>query len=240
MIRIRFRFRHGSSVVAAALVATTLAMLPAHGQDDSLHETIVSGLRWYFHWQKPLPSTKQFRCRASVFAENAFAYCDPGVETFDLTIGKAGDYGIGVILTTDEESAAAMRDHQKGPAKANYLIPVYAQDLAAYDVDPDVSKQWMKVTTSFMADTLQFYEKRGHHVRCLFPLVSRTDPFYEVYLVEGNRVDSVWLFQVNGKTLDDHPHWTYDIPHHNIPETAESHVADPTRWLATLPVSSGK
>jgi hypothetical protein len=29
--------------------------------------------------------------------------------------------------------------------------------------------------------------------------------------------------------------WTYDIPHHNIPEASQSHLGDASRWYASMP-----
>ena len=204
----------------------------------------MNGLRWYFHWEKPLPTASILGCRVKRFGSKYFAYCEPGAVTLDIFRNKTGDLNAGVIMDTDDDFVTALRrytGHQDVKGTDSSLVPVDHNSITTYTVDGAVSTRRMKETTAFMEGTLRSYEKRGHHVRCLFPLVSGSDPFYEVYLLEGERVDSVWLFRVIGKELDDHPHWVYDIPHHSIPDGAQARIKDPARWLASIPaLSNGK
>jgi hypothetical protein len=111
-------------------------------------------------------------------------YCDPGGETLDITMSTAGNLDINVIASTDDDFATALSlfaRHQDAPATGSFLVPVDGNSLAAYDVDDEVSRERMKATTPYMQGTLRLYGERGHHVRCLFPRVSKGDPSYEVF-----------------------------------------------------------
>jgi len=206
--------------------------------DSPLQDTIVRGLRWYFHWEKAFPDTRSVRCQGEGFGENYFVFCNPGAETLDLTTGTAGNLRVNTIASVANDFATELRvfsAHHKTPTTGSFLFPVSTIDLALYNIDPEVSKDHMEATTGLMREALRVYEQRGHNVRCLFPLVAKTDPFYEVYLAEGDRVDAIWLFHVADGKVQENWQWVYDAAHHNIPETAQSHLADPSRWYASLP-----
>jgi hypothetical protein len=223
----------GFLLVLMGSVASDHSLVAAE-DSGSIAKALSSAVRWYFHWQKPLPDVKRLICRAQRFEDRYFAYCEPGGETLDVMGTKDGGFKVNVIATTVEDFSTALRlfsGHQPVHATESLVIPV---DLTEYKVDEDLSRRYMKVSEEYMRETLRLYEQRGQHVTCLFPLVSKEDPFYDVYLVQGGQIDSVWHFPIVGNALQDHPQWVYDVPHHNIPETAEPHVKDSTRWLASI------
>ena len=210
----------------------------------ALQEEITNGLRWYFHWQKPLPQGKRVNCQAQAFTDSYFVYCDQGTAFLNLARG-AGSVNVVSIASTNDDFATALRlfasaSHQAASSARGLLFPLDSDRLAAYESDDGISGLRMRETEGYMRSAMRVYADRGREVRCLFPLVSKTDPFYEVYLVEADRVESVWLFPVLGEKLQDHPSWVYDVAHHNIPETAESHLSEAARWYGSIPSRPGR
>lgn len=222
---------------------------------DIIQNALTNGLRWYFHWQKPFPQASRLNCREQTFRENYFVYCAPlrvtvdrtarsaEAVTVDMTANNAEEVGTNVITSTDDDFPTSLRlfaAHLPIPSTSGFLLPLDTNRIAVYETDSELSRDRMNAAASYMRNAMRVYVQRGFQVHCLFPLVAKGDPFYEIYLVEGDRLDSVWLFPVTGKTLQDHPSWVYDRPHHNIPETAESNLADPSRWYASLPSGGAK
>ena len=225
----------GGALIAAAACA---GQLQAADQAEGLQDIVVRGLRWYFHWEEPFPRAKFFGCRAGSFGANYFVYCNPGGETLNLTRNKSGEWGVNVISTTDQDEAAELRhfaSYQSAPASGGFLISVESITLAVYDIDIEVSRAHMMAARARIQDLIRLYEKDGHRVRCLFPLVSKGDPFYEVYVLEGDQVVQVDLYWLAGGAIQGSPHWSYDIPHRNIPVAAQANAADLSRWFAELP-----
>jgi hypothetical protein len=223
--------------VCTLLICVLRTSLAAQGNRE-LPDTVTRALRWYFHWQKPFPRAKRLGCKGQNFDENYFVFCDPGGETLDLAKGKAGEFIVNIIASTTEDFGTQLRlfsVHQNRPVSGSFLFPVSSTDLAAYNIDPHTSKDLMDATVGSMTEAIRVYGQSGHHVRCLFPLVSGGDPFYEVYLAEGDRVEAVWLFPVADGKIQDRSRWVYDLPHHDIPESAQANLNDPLRWYASLP-----
>lgn len=223
-----------------ALVASVVLVsnLSAAGDPNSLHDEVLGALRWYFHWQEPVPQEKRLICRAQKFEDSYFVYCDPRGMTLDLTAVREGGFKVNVITSTLEDFSTVLRmfaARQRFPATASMVVPIDRDDLTDYEVEEKLSRRRMDTTMGYMRETLLLYEQRGQHVRCLFPLVSEGDPFYDVYLVQDDHVDSVWHFPVIGGVVQDHPQWVYDVPHHNIPSLAESLAKNASRWLASIP-----
>lgn len=230
------------TIVAAIVVVAAASAGGAETSEAVAHE-VTSGLRWYFHWQESLPQVGRLTCRGEGFRENYFIYCYPARVTVDMTSEAGSPARINVITTTNDDLQTSFHlfgVHQTAPSTGGFFFPVDADKIAAYETDRELSRERMNATGGYMRKSMRVYEERGRHVRCLFPLVARGDPFYEVYLVEGTRLDSVWLFPVVGNKVQDYSSWVYDRPHDNIPETAPSHVGDPSRWYAILTSSAGK
>jgi hypothetical protein len=251
--------RRGLVPYIGFMVAVTLTASAGMGRGaetpNVIQDALINGLRWYFHWQKPLRQASSLSCHGQAFEENYFVYCSPVPDTVnikakkaepvtvDMTARSREGVRINVISSTDDDSPTSFRlfgAHQPVPTTSGFLLLLGVGRIARYETDSELSRERMNATVSYMRNAIRVYEQRGLHVRCLFPLVAKGDPFYEVYLVEGDRLDSVWLFPVAGDALQDYPSWVYDRPHRNIPETAESHLADASRWYAALPGGGAK
>lgn len=75
--------------------------------------------------------------------------------------------------------------HRGARRTATFLVPVDGNEITAYTADLDLSGELMSATTGYMREALRVYAERGQHVRCLFPLIAKGDPFHEVYLMDG-------------------------------------------------------
>ena len=99
--------------------------------DGVLRDTIIRGLKWYFHWEKPFAQARSLRCRGQNFGENYFVFCDPGGESLDLTMDRAGEFNVNVITSTVDDFATQLRlfsQNRKGPAGMTFLFALASTD----------------------------------------------------------------------------------------------------------------
>ena len=227
-----------SILVLAAMASFATGQVTAADVPPVIQSATVGGLRWYFHWHKTPPETTRINCRAHRFGEDYIVFCDPGNVTLDLSPSEAGRLQMNVIREPYADAATELllfAMHEEKPETASYLIPVRMEEIKRYDINLAVSKRLMEETRSYMQSLMRLYERSGQHVRSLFPLVSATDPFYEACLLKGEKVEVIEQFPIAGGNALFSPHWSYDIPHRNMPSNAQSNVGDASRWYRSLP-----
>ena len=234
----------------AARAATLAVMILSgsralHPQASEPASAVIShALTWYFHWMKPLPKTPILNCRAAKIGNEYRVLCDPGGVTLELEASRT-DANPKVIFVGargddfTDELRLFRKQSDNGLAEVDFLVSLSAEEVGRNEPDSGISKAWMNIAAEEVKGYVGLAETHGHRLHLLFPLVSKADPFYQVYATEAGRVDSVWEFAVvDGKPLD-YAHWVYDKPHRNIPETAQANADEPLRWYS-ISAESGK
>ncbi len=220
--------------VGAILLVAAAASLHAQ-MPPPLQQTVLNGLRWYFHWMKPLPEgTDNMKCRGVRLAESAFMYCTPGKLTLELANSPRNMLNVDFIWPTSNEYPKAVnwfRELHGAQVRQNFRISLALADIARYEIDEERSKAWMEMTRAHMNFMRDAYRKRNYaRVGLLFPRVSKNDPAYQVYLTVDGRVEGISEFPVIDGSVQNFTHWVYDLAHHNIPASAQSFSEDPSRW----------
>jgi hypothetical protein len=218
------------------LMAVTLRLQAEMPQ--SLQQAVANGLRWYFHWMKPLPEgADAMKCRGVEVDDSDFVYCTPGKVTLELTNSPRSKANVEFIGSTSDEYPKAVnwfRELHGAQTRQSFETSLRVVDLAPYEIDEDHSKAWMETTRVLMANTLGPWSHDHHQLRLLFPWVSKGDPAYQVYLTVDGRVESIWEFRVIDGVAQGYKRWVYDQPHHSIPASAQSFSEDPRRWYKVV------
>lgn len=230
----------------ATLIFALLLCSPAIAADrGETYRAVVGGaLGWYHRWISPLErSSDEFECRGVAYAQRrAFLYCDPGnVEVTLISDMKPPTMSVLLVVSYGREFEEALESFKEmvterfdSPSQLSVAVP--ASRVFSRPVSPELSEKFMLRTREIFMDYLERSSRDGkaNNASILFPMISRGDPFYHVYVTSGKEVKSIWEFTVHGEEVADFAHWVFDREHHSIPPIASTAVAEESRWFQIL------
>jgi hypothetical protein len=104
-----------------------------------LQQAVTNGLRWYFHWMKPLPEdTDALKCRGVEVANSEFVYCTPGKVTLELANSPHNKPNVEFIGTTSDDYPKAVnwfRELHGAQVRQSFETLLRVADLAPYEID---------------------------------------------------------------------------------------------------------
>jgi hypothetical protein len=206
------------------------------GQDCST--AIRDALAWYDRWVAVLDK-HDVTCSVSAYEKELHVYCAPDQIQME---GVTGERGVAFrnISKTPLDPVNARAEYER--THTNLTSPLISTALtfrrdqlnAAYNPSASLSRRYLERTQAHMREIASgLQEATSQPLAILYPIASHGDPFYHVYVVRANRVDSVWEFQVKSNEVAEYAHWTYDRAHKNVPRKAAFNLNDRARWFTS-------
>ncbi len=194
----------------ALLLNTSSSAVP--GQVASVDRALESGLRWYYRWIEPVPTgLDAIPCSVAYFEKRSFAFCHKGPLAIDMEMPEAAPPRVTSIVPIDVSFEDALKDFlaHRGPAGLQFeptrAVSIPVRDLVRCDVDWEQTNR----AAAAVLNESQRVALRGRGVSFRYPLVCQGDPFYLLYLMNGDRIRSVWQFTIGSKDVDFS--WSYDL-----------------------------
>ncbi len=196
-----------SALAVAAFLASFQAV--AFGQSRPLQQALQSGLTWYYRWIKEIPANvRTVQCSLAEFENKSFAYCSQGPLEIDIEPGTPPRVtSIVTSIVTFDRALADFLGHRgpvgvkRGPVRE---ISISVVNLNRCDVDWHRTR-WLR-DAALNREDVEAFHRRGLTLR--YPVFCKGDPFYLVYLMEGDRIRSIWEFEVAPGKAD--LRWSYD------------------------------
>lgn len=185
----------GLNFFSLALIA--MSYLGSNIQTQQLERRVADSLGWYYRWiGDPSPSQQSIECRAALFGEKAFVYCEPGPLSMDIEIVDSGVLRVMNLIRSFVTYDDDLRDYRLHRSGASTLqgesrrLSFSAGSLQSCRVDN--SK-----TARFAKDALphDFVEKlRFEGLTLRYPKICFGDPFFLLYMLRGQEVETIWQF----------------------------------------------
>jgi hypothetical protein len=226
--------------IGAAIIVVAAVAFSAQAE-DSYVDAARSALGWHYRWNAPLAEgVSEVWCRGECDeGSRYYLYCEPGPVSISFRSEQDGRFpSVQYVGRASDDYSIALRSHRelREPGVTDVEEIGFRLSVSSFDryaIDPALSTKYMDVVLPEVEAyvTAILRQDPAMSLKALFPLVRNGDPRYHVYILEADKIHSVFEFTVTSGEVADFPHWTYDRPHKNIPRVASSAAKDESRWL---------
>ena len=209
---------------------------PGGSQSEGIRDAVISALNWHYRWIEPIPpDVSSFECSLAAFAQQSFAYCRPGQLSMDIETGRDQSARVVSIAREHWDFERALADFRAHRNPGQALQPIQRisiplRTLGTCKVDWNKTEQ--AVGTALSQRQKGPLEKKGLQLR--YPLMCESVPFYLLYLMQDNKIRSIWQFEVSPGGFD--LIWSFDAgtQQRKIPELAAENLKKDDLWYQPL------
>jgi hypothetical protein len=205
---------------------------PCGCQIRSIQDAVASALGWHFRWIEAVPrGIPSIDCHIAIFDERSFAYCESVSLSIDIeTIGLRDSRVVTMVYEYGglEHALAEFREH-RNPGRALervQRVSVSTEGLGRCRTDWNRTER--AVATVLSPSQKGPLQRKGLQLR--YPRMCENDPFYLLYLIQDNRIRSIWQFEVAPSGFNFI--WSYDAgtQQRKIPELAVENLKEDDLW----------
>ncbi len=220
-------------LLAAAAVADDLPQRPPM--------LVADALGWYSIWMTT-DGTHMARqaCRGELRTGIYSFRCDPIGVVVSATADDFGRCLIGNLrpsVEPDDGLRVNLLPHLVLRGRTTLPLPAKCGELPTsegrfeFTVTPRLRNVDKPLTDAVRVAAIAFMRRaRDWRAVLRLPAVRTGDPFAHVYCLYDGVLEAVMEFSIRSGQVADFPHFTYDVPHKNMPLGAERRLAEPGLW----------